>query len=58
MEELGRGLMLRYYPGIYLEGLRKPTEILIRIAVTVAENRAEDLPNTKLECLPLDCDVR
>jgi len=28
----GRGLILRYYPGIRLEGLRKTTKTSIRIA--------------------------
>jgi hypothetical protein len=51
LEGTGRGLILRYYPGIRLEGFRK-------ISVSVADLRAEilsrDLPKTKQKCVPLN----
>jgi hypothetical protein len=37
LEESGLGLILRYYPGIPLEGLRKATKISVRIAGLQAE---------------------
>jgi hypothetical protein len=40
---------LRFYPGIYLEGLRKIKNIL-RIAYVSAGNRTGQLLNTRLEC--------
>jgi hypothetical protein len=45
-----RVVALRYYPGIYLEGLRKPTEIL--------SQNSRDLPYTKQEYQLLHCDVQ
>jgi hypothetical protein len=33
----GRGLILRYYPGITLDGLRKNTNISVRIAAIRTE---------------------
>jgi hypothetical protein len=53
------GLILRYYPGIRLKGLRKPVKKpQSRYPVAMAENRCRKLPNTKQECQPLNHDVR
>jgi hypothetical protein len=40
---------LRYYQGIYLEGLRKIKKTSVRIAGLRAEIGTRDLPNTKQE---------
>jgi hypothetical protein len=39
-----------YYPGIFLEGLRKTTATLVRIASVRVEIGTQDLPTTKQEC--------
>jgi hypothetical protein len=41
----GSGLILRQYPGIWLEGLRKRRKISVRIAGLCAENSTQDLQN-------------
>jgi hypothetical protein len=38
-----------YYPGIYLEGLRRITKMKLRIAGVPAEIRIKHLPNTSPE---------
>jgi hypothetical protein len=48
-EGSGHGLILRYYPSIALEELRKAMKHL-RIASVWAEIRTWDLPNMKQEC--------
>jgi hypothetical protein len=50
LEGSDRGLILRYYPGICLEGLRKNTKCSVRIADLRGEILTRDLPNTKQEC--------
>jgi hypothetical protein len=53
----------RYYPGIYLEGLRKTTKILSQVIQSPGKIWTRNLPKTKQECLELDheggsdCDV-
>jgi hypothetical protein len=47
LEGRGRGLILRYYPGIHLEGLRKTTKTLVRIPGLRAEVWTLVLTNTK-----------
>jgi hypothetical protein len=49
LEANGHGLILRYYPGIHLEGLRKTMETSVRIAGLQAEILNGYLPNMK-EC--------
>jgi hypothetical protein len=49
VEGSGRGLILRFYPSIYLEGLRKATKLSVRIAGPRAEILTRDLPSTKQE---------
>jgi hypothetical protein len=46
-EGSGHGLILRYYPGIRLEGQRKTMKIYVRIAGVRAEIWTRDLPNTE-----------
>jgi hypothetical protein len=50
LEGSGRSLILRYYPNIYLEKLRKNKNSSVRIADLRAEIRNLDLPNMKQEC--------
>jgi hypothetical protein len=45
---------LRYYPGIFLEGLRKNMKELV-IAILHADILIQDIPNTKQKCQPLRC---
>jgi hypothetical protein len=40
---------LRYYPGIFLDGLRETLKPSFRIAGILAEIRAVHIPNTSLE---------
>jgi hypothetical protein len=48
MDLIGRGgLILRYYPGIRLEGVKKQGKTLVRIAG--AEIGTRNLPSTKQE---------
>jgi hypothetical protein len=47
LEGRGRSLILRYYPGIHLEGLRKTTKTLVRIPGLRAEVWTLVLTNTK-----------
>jgi hypothetical protein len=42
--------ILRPYPGIRIEGLRKTTKASIRTVDLWAEILIRDLPNTKQEC--------
>jgi hypothetical protein len=39
----------KYYPRIFLEGLKKTTKNTVRTAGVAAETRTEHLPNTSLE---------
>jgi hypothetical protein len=50
LEGSGRRLILRNYPGIRQEGLRKTTKTSDRMASRLAEMWKRDLPNTKQEC--------
>jgi hypothetical protein len=45
-----RGLILIYYTGIRLEGLRKTTKTSVRIARLLAEIWTQELPNMEQEC--------
>jgi hypothetical protein len=47
VEGSGGGLILKHYPGICLEGLRKTTKTSVRIAGLRAEFWTRDLPITK-----------
>jgi hypothetical protein len=49
---------LRYYPGIFLEGLRKPWKTSVRIGSLWAEIWGQDLLNIKQECKPHDSNIR
>jgi hypothetical protein len=55
LELIGRSLILRYYPCICLEGLRKTTKSLVGLR---AEIWTRDLPNTRQEHYPLKHEVR
>jgi hypothetical protein len=44
------GCSLRYYPGISLEGLRKPRKSSLSITGLQAEILAQNLSNMKQEC--------
>jgi hypothetical protein len=46
----GRGITVRYYPGICQEGLRKKTKTQVRIAGLWAQILTQKLPNMKKEC--------
>jgi hypothetical protein len=48
----GHGVILRHYPGIRLEGLRKT-----RIAGVKADILTRDCPNTKQNCYPFGHDI-
>jgi hypothetical protein len=50
LEESGRGLILRYYPGIRLEGLRETTDTLFMIAGLRVEILTKNLSNTNRGC--------
>jgi hypothetical protein len=50
LEGSGRGIIVRFYLGIRLEGLRKTTNISVRIAGVEAKIGPLGLPNTKQEC--------
>jgi hypothetical protein len=50
LEGNGRGLILRCYPYICLEGLKKATKTLSQVAGLLAEAWTRNLPNTKQEC--------
>jgi hypothetical protein len=49
----GRDLILKYYPGICLEALKKTTKKTVRINDPQAEILTWDLSNTKRDCQPL-----
>jgi hypothetical protein len=51
-------IILKYFPGISLEGLRKNTKTSDRIPGLRAKIWTQDLPSAKQECWPLDHDVR
>jgi hypothetical protein len=57
LEGSGRGLILRFYPGIRLEGLRNTAKKL-RISGLRAKIWTRDLQNTEQECWPLDAKRR
>jgi hypothetical protein len=50
VEGSGRGLILREYPRISLEGLRKLQKPSVRIAGIRAKIWTRELPNTKQDC--------
>jgi hypothetical protein len=54
----GCGLILRYYPGICVERLRKTTEDQVRIAGLCAEILTSDLQHMKQGCETLERYVR
>jgi uncharacterized protein with HEPN domain len=45
----GRGLILRYYPGIHLEELWKTTKNIV-LSNLWAKISTQDIPNTRQEC--------
>jgi hypothetical protein len=50
LEENGRGLIWRYYPGIRLENWEKPRITSVSIAGIQAAIWTSDLPDTKQGC--------
>jgi hypothetical protein len=46
-----------YYPGMYLEGLRKTTKPRPGQPASGSRFEPRDLPYAKQECLPLDNDI-
>jgi hypothetical protein len=50
VEKSERGLILMYYPSIWLQGLRKTMLISVTIAGLRVEIRTRDLPSIKQGC--------
>jgi hypothetical protein len=50
LEGRGHGVILTYYPGIRLKGLKKQREKSLRVAGLRAVIWTRNLPNTKQEC--------
>jgi hypothetical protein len=50
MNGSNRGIILRYYLGICMEGLKKPRKTSFRIACLQAETWSRDITNSKQEC--------
>jgi hypothetical protein len=53
VEGSGHGIT-RYYPGIFLEGLRKTMKTFSQYSRPQADIRIWDFPNTQQEHYPLD----
>jgi hypothetical protein len=58
MEGSGRGLILRHYPGMCLDGLRKTKKNVGQDSRSPGRDLNPKLPNTKQEYSPLDHDVQ